>query len=145
MQILPMKKGWKRKWVKALKSGDYEQGKERLMSKRGGDTAKFCCLGVLCSLVNKESKKGVYYRNGTPNNSVTEELPVFVAEKVRLIAKQTDPDDAVFEVNPIVSITRSFAKKHDVSKVGIGNYSLTYLNDAGVPFPTIAALIDEQL
>jgi hypothetical protein len=33
-------------WVKALRSGDYEQGQEYLC--RGG---KFCCLGVLCEIL----------------------------------------------------------------------------------------------
>jgi hypothetical protein len=36
----------KTKWVEALRSGKYAQGRNRL---RRGDT--FCCLGVLCDLV----------------------------------------------------------------------------------------------
>lgn len=40
-----MKQEWKEKWVKALRSGEYEQGREWL--KRNG---KFCCLGVLCDI-----------------------------------------------------------------------------------------------
>lgn len=39
----------KEKWVKALRSGQYEQGQHYLKS---GD--KFCCLGVLCDLAAKE-------------------------------------------------------------------------------------------
>ncbi len=35
----------KAKWVKALRSGDYKQGRLRLRKKD-----KFCCLGVLCNL-----------------------------------------------------------------------------------------------
>ena len=38
-----------KKWVKALRSGEYKQGKELL---REGD--KFCCLGVACELAVKE-------------------------------------------------------------------------------------------
>ncbi len=37
-----------RKWVKALRSGEYQQGKDAL---RKGD--KFCCLGVACDLYAK--------------------------------------------------------------------------------------------
>ena len=37
---------WKTKWVEALRSGNYEQGKDSL---REGD--QFCCLGVLTDLV----------------------------------------------------------------------------------------------
>lgn len=40
-----MNRDIKDKWVAALRSGEYEQGKGRL---REGD--KFCCLGVLCDI-----------------------------------------------------------------------------------------------
>lgn len=33
------------KWVEALRSGEYKQGKDQL---RGGD--RFCCLGVACEV-----------------------------------------------------------------------------------------------
>lgn len=38
-----------KKWVEALRSGEYKQGHEVL---RGGN--EFCCLGVLCDLALKE-------------------------------------------------------------------------------------------
>lgn len=44
-----MKNRIKKLWVEALRSGDYEQGEQTL---RKGD--KFCCLGVLCDLYQKE-------------------------------------------------------------------------------------------
>ncbi len=34
-----------RKWLRALRSGDYEQGRERL-----ANDGKFCCLGVACEV-----------------------------------------------------------------------------------------------
>lgn len=40
------------KWVKALTSGKYKQGKSFLRKKRG-ETERFCCLGVLCELAVK--------------------------------------------------------------------------------------------
>jgi hypothetical protein len=46
-------------WVKALRSGDYEQGQEYLC--RGG---RFCCLGVLCEIqgLRKEVvEDSIYY------------------------------------------------------------------------------------
>lgn len=46
-----MKATVKRLWVRALRSGKYEQGRGLL---RDGDT--FCCLGVLCDLYLKEHK-----------------------------------------------------------------------------------------
>jgi hypothetical protein len=41
-----MDKKMKRLWLKALRSGEYKQGKERLVS----NDDKFCCLGVLCNV-----------------------------------------------------------------------------------------------
>lgn len=41
-----MKKSVMKKWVKALRSGEYRQGKDRLVD--GKD--RFCCLGVLCNI-----------------------------------------------------------------------------------------------
>jgi hypothetical protein len=43
-----VKAEWKEKWIAALESGKYEQGRDRL--RRNDDT--FCCLGVLCDIVN---------------------------------------------------------------------------------------------
>lgn len=44
----------KARWVAALRSGDYKQGRLRLRttSKLAGD--KFCCLGVLCDIEQPE-------------------------------------------------------------------------------------------
>lgn len=40
----------KAKWVEALRSGKYKQGKKRLRFR--GDT--YCCLGVLCDVMGAE-------------------------------------------------------------------------------------------
>lgn len=47
-----MKKSVKELWVKALRSGKYEQSKYVLNDGKG-----FCCLGVLCEVYQKEAKK----------------------------------------------------------------------------------------
>ena len=39
-----------RRWVAALRSGDYKQGVGRLRAHRGDDGVKYCCLGVLTDL-----------------------------------------------------------------------------------------------
>jgi hypothetical protein len=41
-----MQKTIKKQWVKALRSGKYEQAQERLLD----DNGKMCCLGVLCDI-----------------------------------------------------------------------------------------------
>lgn len=37
----------KRKWVEALRSGEYKQGRQQLRTA----SDEFCCLGVLCDVV----------------------------------------------------------------------------------------------
>jgi hypothetical protein len=48
-----MNKNVKHKWVKALRSGDYKQGKGCLLNLKEGE-ANYCCLGVLVNLFEKE-------------------------------------------------------------------------------------------
>ena len=40
----------KKKWLKALRSGEYVQGRSRLVNKND----EFCCMGVLCDLYAHE-------------------------------------------------------------------------------------------
>lgn len=53
-----MKKSIKKKWVAALRSGKYKQGKRALVAGRG-KASTYCCLGVLCDILPKPAKKGV--------------------------------------------------------------------------------------
>jgi hypothetical protein len=53
----------KAKWVAALRSGEYKQGRGQLRSED-----RFCCLGVLCDLHAKETGggwTGFSYEGGT--------------------------------------------------------------------------------
>lgn len=45
---------WKEKWIRALRSGDYDQGKGTLISGADAPRPLFCCLGVLCDLVQPD-------------------------------------------------------------------------------------------
>lgn len=50
-----MDKTWKRRWVKALRSGEYQQGTGTLcrFDPREG-SLQFCCLGVLADIVDPD-------------------------------------------------------------------------------------------
>lgn len=43
----------KKKWVAALRSGEYKQGRNSLKNHEG----EYCCLGVLCDLAVREGLK----------------------------------------------------------------------------------------
>lgn len=47
-----MIKEYKEKWVAALRSGQYQQGRGVL--RINGPTGQYCCLGVLCDVMEKE-------------------------------------------------------------------------------------------
>ena len=61
-----MNKDIKKKWVDALRSGEYTQGRDAL---KNGD-GQYCCLGVLCDLAAREgvvketAKYGEFYYDG---------------------------------------------------------------------------------
>lgn len=59
-----MKKDIKDKWVAALRSGKYEQGKFAL---RNHDN-KFCCLGVLCDIIDNNKWKTFEKPNSAKGN-----------------------------------------------------------------------------
>ena len=58
-----MNKKIKKKWVKALRSGEYVQGRQYLCVPKG-EYDEFCCLGVLCDLIarDKDSKSPSWRR-----------------------------------------------------------------------------------
>ncbi len=52
----------KAKWVAALRSGEFKQGREVLRSfSHAEGTQNYCCLGVLCELHRRETSEGGWY------------------------------------------------------------------------------------
>lgn len=67
------------KWVDALRSGKYEQGKERLRTLDD----KFCCLGVLANIENLKwsiDKNNEYICYGIDGHRA--QLPPYIESKV---------------------------------------------------------------
>lgn len=69
-----MDKAVKERWVAALRSGKYRQGREYLREdpEDRHHHAKFCCLGVLCKVEGVEHSEGASF------------LPARFARKVRV-------------------------------------------------------------
>ena len=69
-----MNKWVKRKWVRALRSGEYKQGKGYLVQGTNEDGYVHCCLGVLaCEMVPEYVRRQEMDSVGVDNN--TEFLP----------------------------------------------------------------------
>lgn len=53
----------KARWLKALRSGEYEQGVGRLHYRDEDGPDRFCCMGVLCDLAATEGVVSRYIAN----------------------------------------------------------------------------------
>jgi len=119
-----MNKRIKKLWIKALRSGKYEQGKKLLRVSNGDD--RFCCLGVLCEVYRKDTGDGSWNEHNkawfeTSNGADDSELPFAVQEWAEL----GDP-------NPVLGIASNSA-------------SASKLNDRGETFEYIADRIEKYL
>ncbi len=107
---------FKRRWVEALRSGQYKQGRRMLYNR---ETESYCCLGVGC-LINGDQIYGGLGSLGLPR--------VHEAE-------------AWWDVLPSSGDPSLPVVKHRGKW-----YTLTQLNDdLALPFAKIADLIEEQL
>lgn len=111
-----MKQEIKEKWVAALRSGEYAQGRNKL--KNNNDS--YCCLGVLCDVYQKETGKG-NWNDGT----------------------FYDGEEIGTGVPPwsVINWAEMINQNPDTK----GGASLAELNDAGSTFDVIADVIEKEL
>jgi len=114
-----MNKQIKVKWLKALRSNEYVQGKYALC--RTNSVDKFCCLGVLCEVRAETDKKLGWQVTNHKND---------------------DPNDLVFLGDAQV-LSRSMLQW--ASLTGEEQDNLARMNDSGQSFSKIANFIEETL
>jgi len=112
----------KAKWVGALRSGEYKQGRDYLHR----DDGSMCCLGVLCEIHKKE--------NNQKWNLSEKEHCFYYLDRETLPPKEVADwaDLPMLENGPIVQI-------------GDRKSAIAILNDDGVTFEELADAIEEQL
>ena len=124
-----------KKWVAALRSGDYYQTDNTLTKlPKGDDPIRHCCLGVACDLYKQEHPDFPTVDEGSYRSySVSPE--------------DYDPihnhgDDAVLPlvVQQWLGLNTDLGSFRDEDE----NNSLTSLNDAGVTFEGIADVIESE-
>lgn len=80
-----MNKQWKAKWIKGLLSKKYRQGRRSLRSRLTAKEDYYCCLGVICDIVNPSnwdrSELSSCYTYG---NGGSYELSRYVRQKIGL-------------------------------------------------------------
>lgn len=80
-----MKPEIKKRWVEALRSGEYQQAKDYLVSPDG-----YCCLGVLCEIAVQD---GVVYREGYEYISTSEGFDVNNVDLPRAVQRWAGVSD----------------------------------------------------
>ena len=119
-----MNKEIKAKWVAALRSGDYVQGKGTLRSEGNqlrSEGDQFCCLGVLCNLhAQAHPKIAAKQKDSESYMGESEILP-----------------DAVMEWSEVNTRNGLFGDDS-------GRSTLASLNDAGTSFSELAKIIEKH-
>jgi hypothetical protein len=109
----------KEEWTAALRSDEYEQGQEYLLH-----NDKYCCLGVLCSIVAAKTTKDLWdYQNKNG-----EELPN--QELVNIVSQE--------KLETMYVSDRSLWSYNEFGE------TLYDMNDQGHSFKEIADVIEEQ-
>lgn len=142
----------KEMWVKALRSGEYQQGRGELITMTDEHT-KYCCLGVLCDLAMKEgivnlqpATRYTQYEQRIRNFFGTEHEHNNGLAKFEILppsvvhwAGLEDSNPAVYSVRP--EFEDDAEEQEDKYLV-----QMAELNDEyGYPFEILAKLIEEQL
>lgn len=138
----------KEKWIKALRSGEYNQIDGRLASEDG---SKHCCLGVLCELGAKEKicKKVINNSEIIGYDDESHELPLSIQNWAGI--KSENPDICIDVENDLnkedsEKVLTYFKENLLINDDGIIYYSLAECNDKlKLSFNTIADLIEKKL
>ena len=112
-----------KKWIKALRSGKYKQGRYFLKQLDRKNQPRHCCLGVLCELYNEEMKKN---------------------HKKSLVIEKTNNSFWVNSNLPKVVMNWSGVRDSDGAIENDEHLCLTNLNDKGKGFKTIANIIEKN-
>lgn len=139
-QVFKLDPEVKKRWLEALRSGKYSQGKGALRSPEG-----FCCLGVLCDALDPSQWDGCDY------DSEMLVLPAAVVEEVfgsfddRMVDPYVKLGDEQ-KTRLLAMFTSKSAQSGDSYRdIELGYARLATLNDHGFTFAEIADIIEEQL
>ena len=128
-----MKPEIKQKWIDALATATYKQGKEVLRNKND----EFCCLGVLCDIYSKETGVGWELSDDVSETMEIEGCISYLPIKVMNWAG-LESNAPIVEIEGMGDVIQ-FVGNEDM-------IPLTWVNDRlNYTFSQIAELIREQL
>lgn len=153
IKISNMNQEVKKKWLEALRSGQYRQAQEALrvdsISPDGeGCISSFCCLGVLCDLYAKEQPQ--YARWNAEEFCYTQEEENFddrLDTVTTILVEKCETAMLPRTVRAWADIETGEARvpKEVKTPSGYMTWTLAGANDAGLTFEQIANIIEEQL
>ncbi len=115
-----------KKWIVALRSGKYTQGKG-ILCIEDNKTPKYCCLGVLCDIMETPYKIEQQSNYGLKNYGI------------KKYGKDGDFNSLPFEVRQKALIGTESGHIREMQT------SLSCLNDAGMSFLEIADIIEDNI
>jgi hypothetical protein len=124
-----MKEDIKQKWITALESGEYKQGKDRLKSNKG-----FCCLGVLCDIHSEMTGEGNWVDEKVDNEEKLDGVQYY----------KTSNGESSALLPDVVKDWAGLDSNSPRYKVGNELKHLATINDRGTPFKSIANIIREE-
>lgn len=135
----------RKQWVKALRNGEYEQGKNNLRSELspGIDSPveyQYCCLGVACDLSRLSdwtiNENGDWHYDGYYSYIGSDDVREYygLASSVGSFYLDALPP-------ALYRAVKSFVREEDI---GDNTMTLVGLNDRGASFDLIADVIEEE-
>lgn len=120
-----MKLRVKQQWLRALRSGRYKQGQNRLRTQDD----KFCCLGVLCDIYNKGLKRSQWKKTVEDQEWAFGKEESSLPPAVQRWAGLTSDDPTI----------------NDTAKEGCSNAASSCNDNLRYSFKRIASLIEKNL
>jgi hypothetical protein len=141
-----MKKEVAKKWIQALRSGKYKQGKGFLKHYNNKNEPRYCCLGVLCELYNntmkKNHKKTLEVKTCDDDDSLKHGYVRFSGKDG---SSATTLPASVKNWSGINSVTGTFKYNTNNRWEDINTECLSDMNDDGITFKAIANAIEKNM
>jgi hypothetical protein len=109
------------RWLAALRSGEYEQGQNRLKYRDHDGVVRHCCLGVLCDVADpryweEETHFGRFSYKGHYAFTPPEDIYISVGLDSKYVTALTDLNDSYFETfEEIADFVERFAREDDAN------------------------------
>jgi hypothetical protein len=132
-----MKKNIAEKWIKALRSKRYKQGKGALKYKTRAGTTRHCCLGVLCELYQKEHARKLTTRRSA--EQFTDKGWVDIPKGSKFTMFDSHSGDLPAKVMRWAGI------KSEDGVIRSTDECLVAINDEGSSFEKIADIIEDRV